>query len=680
MLLAYHGQPSELRSLRERWGSSAKGTSLRSLIATARELGLVARPLRVEPADLAELQLPCVLHWNFDHFVVLSRIDRAGLEILDPSGSKSIVRPKEVDRKFTGIAIEMSPMGERQQIAPTRKLRLLDLTKGLEGLPIAIASVLALTLASQAALVMLPLFSRAVVDKPLMQNLMSLLPFLAVAWLVVACTQVALDAARNLVSFRMNQHYALRSRIRTFDHLLSLPMPFFQRRGVADVQSRFRSLDELLQVISDGAPVAILDGVFCIAGLGMLAFLNWQLAVVAGTTLLVAGFVVTRTIPSQNRALERVAIALNAEVSLVYETIRGMQTIKLLSAEARRLSQYGLLAEETAAAQSAQVRMLQTNTSITVLARACCEIVAMSVGAFLVVRQGMTIGTLIGFIAFMHLVLTRFQIALVAFTRYRNAAVNLDRVADILCALPEEDRPAPWRGAESECAIKVEGLHFAYAPTEQEVLSAINFSVRRGECIALRGSSGCGKTTLIKLMAALLKPTAGDIVVFGDSLASTSLSAYRTAIAAVMQDDELFAGSLLDNIVYPEVIPDLDRVDEVLELAKLSKDIKALPLGLLTRLGDMGSVLSAGQKQRVLLARAFYRRPRILFLDEPTADLDLDTERKVVDEIGKLECTRVVVTHRPDILRIADRIGEFRDGKIVWESSQGVFQNSERRC
>jgi ATP-binding cassette subfamily B protein RaxB len=252
----------------------------------------------------------------------------------------------------------------------------------------------------------------------------------------------------------------------------------------------------------------------------------------------------------------------------------------------------------------------------------------------------------------------------------RMLSLHLERLADI--ALTPEDagfaepagRPDGFTGA-----VELRDVRFSYAAREPAVLDGVSLKVEPGEHVAITGPSGCGKTTLVKLLLGLLEPTSGEIVVEGMPLARYGRRAFRTHVAAVLQDDVLFAGTIADNVAGFEPI-DPDRLEQALEAACIAADVAAMPMRHLTLVGDMGSTLSGGQRQRILLARALYRRPKLLVLDEGTSQLDVGHERQVNDSIARMGITRIVVAHRPETIAAAERVVRIEAGRVVADPDQ----------
>jgi ATP-binding cassette subfamily B protein RaxB len=246
--------------------------------------------------------------------------------------------------------------------------------------------------------------------------------------------------------------------------------------------------------------------------------------------------------------------------------------------------------------------------------------------------------------------------------------VQGERLADIVLAEPEGAQtntlPSSVSVDEAPPRIELREVSFRYSDSEPEVLRKINLAIEPGESVAIVGPSGCGKTTLIKLMLGILKPRHGEVLVAGRPLDSVGAAAWRAMMGTVMQDEPLFAGSIADNISFFDSRPDMDRVVDCARHAAVHDEIAALPMGYHTLIGDMGAALSGGQKQRVLLARALYKRPRVLFLDEATSALDVDRERLVNQSVRQLRLTRVIVAHRPETIASADRVIVLEGGNV----------------
>jgi len=247
---------------------------------------------------------------------------------------------------------------------------------------------------------------------------------------------------------------------------------------------------------------------------------------------------------------------------------------------------------------------------------------------------------------------------------FRMLSLQVQRLADVVLEKPESTLIESTGSELEDASIDVKRLFFRYSDTEPWLLEDVTFNIAPGECVAIVGPSGAGKSTLLKLLAGLLKPQSGDVIVNGHSVC-TSRAAVLGNVGFVLQDDSLFAGTIADNIAFAADVADMARVEECARLACLDDEINAMHMGYNTLIGDMGSALSGGQQQRLLLARALYQRPSILVLDEATSHLDVPTEQRIAAMLAELRMTRIFAAHRPDTIRIADRVLTLsRSGKI----------------
>ncbi len=304
-------------------------------------------------------------------------------------------------------------------------------------------------------------------------------------------------------------------------------------------------------------------------------------------------------------------------------------------------------------------------------------------GARNVLANTFSVGMLVAFLAYKDQFLRRVSELVNRLVDLRMLRLHAERLADIALTEPE---PRGWAGLsapeghagdyEDGCrppaAIEACNLSFRYGASDPWVLDGVSFRIEAGESVAVVGGSGCGKTTLLKLLAGLLQPTAGEIRVDGEPLARLGLDRYRAMIGVVMQDDQLFAGSLADNISFFSGQPDQRRIEACARMAAVHEDIAAMPMSYGTLIGDMGTTLSGGQKQRVFIARALYREPSLLLLDEATSHLDIGREHAVNAALRASSMTRVVIAHRPDTIRASDRVITLDRGKVVQPSRFAV--------
>jgi ATP-binding cassette subfamily B protein RaxB len=355
--------------------------------------------------------------------------------------------------------------------------------------------------------------------------------------------------------------------------------------------------------------------------------------------------------------------------SHLLETLRGMQSLKVAGGEARRgMAHDGLLVET----MNQEVRLAHMGLAFngaSQLAFGAERIAVVWIGALLAMRNVFSVGMLVAYLAYKDQFAQRMAALIDRWMEFRMLRLHAERLADIVLAPPEQDAadgddavPLP-----PDARIEVQGLCFRHAEGEPWVLRDCSFAIEPGESVAMVGASGSGKTTLVKLLLGLLEPCQGTIRVGGQDLRRMGARRLRGMAGAVMQEDQLFAGSLADNISFFDTAQDFARIEAAARLAAVHEDIIAMPMGYRSLIGDMGSSLSGGQRQRILLARALYRRPRLLVLDEATSHLDVVNERLVTAAIARLRLTRIVVAHRPETIAGADRVLVLEAGRIVRE-------------
>ncbi|WP_234407951.1 peptidase domain-containing ABC transporter, partial [Xanthomonas fragariae] len=289
------------------------------------------------------------------------------------------------------------------------------------------------------------------------------------------------------------------------------------------------------------------------------------------------------------------------------------------------------------------------------------------IGARLALDNVFSVGMLVAYLAYKDQFAMRVSGLIDKWIEFRMLRLHGERLADIVLTPPEDHHALPQALPPAEPSIEVEELSFRYADGEPWVVKDCCFTIAPGESVAIIGGSGCGKTTLVKLLLGLLTPSAGTIRIGGHDLHKIGPRTVRSMVGAVMQDDQLFAGSIADNIRFFQPDSDQDRIEVAARLAAVHEEIVAMPMGYHSLIGDMGSSLSGGQKQRLILARALYRQPTLLFLDEATSHLDVTRERLVNEAVKHLQLTKVIMAHRSETIASADRVLVMEQGWIAQE-------------
>lgn len=668
MVAGFHGQKIKLRELRQRFPLSLKGANLSRLIAIASQLGFQTRPLRLELEELPQLKAPCILHWDLNHFVVLIKAGKKKVAILDPAFGRRELTYKDVSDHFTGVALELTPGVEfkPQQAAPSVSAR--QLTGRVSGLWRSLALILALSVALQVFVVLAPFFMQWVVDQVLVSADRDLLVVLGLGFGLVLLLQVGIGLLRGWAVVYLSSRLGLQWIGNVFAHLLKLPLDFFEKRHLGDVVSRMGAVQAIQRTLTTSFVEALIDGLMAMVTLGMMLVYSWKLALV--TLLAVALYLGIRAIAFRpvRSGTEQQLVAAARQQSHLLESIRGMQSLKVSGKEALREGVYQNLMTETVNREVGLAKLGLGFNSASQLVFGIERIAVIWIGAVLALQNVFSVGMLIAYLAYKDQFAGRVSGLIDKWVEFRMLRLHGERLADIVLAAPETDAASGFETALPDSAsLEVRALSFRYAEGEPWVLQDCSFTVAAGESLAIVGASGCGKTTLVKLMLGLLAPTSGSIESGGQDIRKLGLRNFRGMVGAVMQDDQLFAGSVADNIAFGEEGPDFGRIEGAARLAAIHDEIAAMPMGYHSLIGDMGTTLSGGQKQRVILARALYRNPRILVLDEATSHLDVERERIVNDAVRQLELTKIIIAHRPETIASADRVLVMHGGRIMQE-------------
>jgi ATP-binding cassette, subfamily B, bacterial CvaB/MchF/RaxB len=657
MISGFYGRLIALTDLRRRVGVSTKGARLTDLTRIAGQLGLATRPVRIELAELAMLRTPCILHWDLNHFVVLCSTGRRGLLIHDPAVGRVRVSLEEASRRFSGVALEVTeaPGFAAQPAAPRIGLR--DVLGRMTGLRRSLLEVLALALAIEVFAVVNPLFLQWVVDSALLSADYGLLTTLALGFGIVLVLQVIVSAMRGWTLMVLSASLKVQGGTNLFSHLLRLPASYFETRHLGDVMSRFGSQETIQRAMTTNLIEAILDGLMSVITVAIMFLFSPSLtALVLVVAALYAGLRWATYGALRQASMETIVWGARRD-SHFLETLRAIKTIKLFGAEDNRRAHWlNLVAETTNRdlnARKLQLLFRFVNGALI----GGLAIVIVWLGAQRILAGVFSTGMLLAFIAYHTQFMSRVSGLIDMLIDLRMLRLHVERLADVVLTEPERQDPYVSVGRIWP-SIEVRDLCFRYGEGEPWVLDHVSLRIDPGECVAIVGPSGCGKTTLAKLIASLLQPTSGELLVGGVPIAHIGIDRYRRMIGVVMQDDKLLAGSIADNISFFAPRPSRKRVERAAQLAAVHEDIVGMPMGYNTLIGDMGAALSGGQQQRVMIARALYRRPRILLLDEATSHLDVALERAVNAAIQGRRFTRIIIAHRPETIRSADRVIE----------------------
>ena len=670
MVAASHGQRHTLSDLRRKFSASLKGTTLKSVMDMADGLGMVGRPLRLEVDELVSLKPPCVLHWNLAHYVVLKKAwngpGGVWAVIHDPARGVRKVAPAEIGRSFTGVALELTPTPAFVKKKHIERVRLTDMWSTLKGLKGPVIQLFALALVVQVIGVFSPMLNQLIIDDAISKGDMDLLTTIGMGMVILLLIQTGIGLLQGFVGMYLGTQLSFQMQSNLLRHALRLPVAWFEKRHIGDIMSRFGSLGPVQSFLTSVPIGATLNVIMLVVGGTMAVLYSPLLFGCVIATMLIPLIVQAVTFPWVRRKTDE-GISLGAVASTTFmETLRGARTFKLFGKERERVSQWQ---NDTAASVNNSVTMQRVGLwggAGLGIVTGLQGVAVWWLGAKQVIDGTMSLGMLMAFQSYAG----QFSGALTGliglYFQWKTLELHLERLADVVHEDPEVGVDEPIQeGRLFEGRIGADKLSFRYATHEPLVFKDASFSIDPGQFVAIIGPSGGGKTTLMKVLLGLLDPTEGEVKVEGVGLKNFGVRTFRHRIGAVLQDDRLLAGTIADNVSFFDADLDMAKVEECLAKACVLDDILKMPMGTMTLVGDLGSTLSGGQQQRVLLARALYREPTILFLDEGTANLDPETEARVSETLRGLSCTRIFVAHREAAIAGADRTLLVAGGKVT---------------
>ncbi|WP_408951511.1 peptidase domain-containing ABC transporter [Lysobacter sp. Hz 25] len=677
MVAEAHGSSFGLRELRQRFPVSAKGTTLQRLIEIAGDLSLRGRALRLDLSQLSRLALPCVLHWDLNHFVVLADLSSRHAVVLDPALGKRRLPLSALSEHFTGVALELVPASDFTRALPKPAVTLRQLTGPITGLTRSLGLVLLLSLVLQLFVAIAPFYVQWVVDQVLVSADRNLLLVLAIGFTLALVVQVAIVWLRGATVVLLSTRLGLQWVGNLHAHLLKLPLEFFEKRHVGDVTSRMGAAQSIQKTLTVSTVEALVDGLMAAVTLTMMAVYSVKLmaiSLIAVGLYLAARVVVYRYTKERT---EQQLVAAAKQQSHLLESLRGVQSLKVANRESMRGAAYENLMVATANHDIWLARAGIAFTSVNQLVFGVERIVVVLMAASMALDSAFSVGMLVAYLAYRELFAQRVAALIDKGVEFRMLRLFGERLADIALTPPEQSLASPQADfVLNDADIVVDHLSFRYADGEPWVIHDCSFRIEAGESVAITGPSGCGKTTLMKLLLGVLTPTSGSVYIGGHNMARVGPRQARNYFGAVLQDDQLFAGTIAENISFFDEANDPTKVVNAALLAGIHDEIEAMPMRYQTVIGDMGSTLSGGQKQRIILARALFRQPRILFLDEATSHLDVDRERLVNEAVRSLAITKVIIAHRPETVASADRTLNFSQGQLV--CGQGAVSKSDQ--
>ncbi|HGT6405130.1 TPA: microcin export peptidase/ABC transporter MchF [Escherichia coli] len=657
MICGHFGKNIDLISLRRKFNLSARGANLAGINGIAEQLGMITRALSLELDELGALKMPCILHWDFSHFVVLVSVKRNRYVLHDPARGRRYLGREEMSRYFTGIALEVWPGGEFRTETQQTRISLRSLINSIYGIKRTLAKIFCLSAVIEAINLVMPVGTQLVMDHAIPAGDRGLLTLISAGLMFFILLRAAVSMLRAWSSLVMSTLINIQWQSGLFNHLLRLPLAFFERRKLGDIQSRFGSLDTLRATFTTCVVGAIMDSIMVVGVFVMMllygGYLTW---IVLGFTMV---YVLIRLVTyGYYRQISEETLVRGARASSYFmESLYGIATVKIQGMVGIRGTHWLNLKIDAINSGIKLTRMDLLFGGINTFVAACDQVAILWLGASLVIDNQMTIGMFVAFGSFHGQFSDRVASLTSFLLQLRIMSLHNERIADIALHEKEEKKPEIEIVADmSPVSLETTDLSYRYDSQSAQVFSGLNLSVAPGESVAITGASGAGKTTLMKVLCGLFEPDSGKVLVNGTDIRQLGINNYHRMIACVMQDDRLFSGSIRENICGFAEETDDEWMTECARASHIHDVIMKMPMGYETLIGELGEGLSGGQKQRIFIARALYRKPGILFMDEATSSLDTESERFVNAAIKKMNITRVIIAHRETTLRTVDRI------------------------
>jgi ATP-binding cassette, subfamily B, bacterial len=664
MVLAYHGKPVPLGQARDATGTGRDATDGFRLIEAARAFGLSGRGVRADIDDLHKLPRGSILHWNFDHFVVLDRVTRRGVEVVDPGGGRTSIALDRCRRSYTGVALIFEPTvgWVRQRRRSRSTLRYLRPILRQAKL---VRHIVATSVVIRMLALALPLLTASLVDRVLPAGDRHMLVVLAAAMVAIVGYHFLASFLRSHLLLRLRTHLDMQLTRGFIEHLVDLPYAFFLKRSAGDLMMRLGSNATARELLTTGALSALLDGALVVIYLVLLLALD----VTIGALVAVLGGLQCAVLVLARRRNQRLmAASLHTEAQskgYAYQLLAGIEDLKAAGAEQRAAAHWSNLFVEEINASLARGRLAALIDSAMAALHVGSPLAILTVGAARVLDGDLSLGTMLGLCALAGGFLEPLAVLVTTGLQLQLLGSYMERINDVLDTPTEQHGSRVRRAGPLTGHIRAEGVTFAYSRVAGPAVDTVSLEVEPGQTIAIVGRSGSGKTTLAHLLLGLYTPQAGRIVYDDTDLAQLEARSVRSQLGIVTQTPYLFGTSVRENLALANPDSDFDALAAAARLACIHDDIMAMPMGYDTVLGGGGASLSGGQRQRVALARALVHTPAILLLDEATSDLDTITERLVYDSLETWPCTKIVIAHRLSTISRADLIAVMAAGRIV---------------
>ncbi len=668
IILAHYHCYQPLEKLRVECGVSRDGSKAVNIIKAARRYGMEAYGVQIEEiGSLTSIQWPCILHWQLNHFVVLERIVGEKIFINDPAQGRRTITRKELDYAFSGIALILKKTDQFQQgqLPPSV---LSGLKRRLQGCWGALAFVAIVSLALILPGILIPGFIKIFIDDILIHQRDHWLPMLSSFMIVVLFFQAAFVLLQKKYLLRWQTHLSLKTSANFFWHVLQLPYNFFQQRFSGDINERVSANSRISQLVSGEFTASLIGMISMLFYAIVMFFIDWQLTLV-GIIVVVINFYLLLVISHKIANVSRSFLQTRGNMQgLEMNSLQNIETLKATASESQFFQQWAGYHAKVLNAQQAIMVYNQALLIVPGLLFGLLTVAILGFGSWKIIQGQLTVGTLVAFQTLMTNFSAPTSTLLGLGNQIQQARGDMARLDDVLenprdlCI--EQALDLPYNNIALTGALELRNVSFGYSPLEKPLLEHLNLRVSPGQHIALVGRTGSGKSSLIKLLTGLYQPWHGSVLFDGQSIGDLSRQSFSRDVALVDQDIFLFSGTIADNLTLWGLQASEDELLQSLRQACLYDEIISRG-GLYAQVEEGGSNFSGGQCQRLEIARALVKHPKVLLLDEATSALDPVLEEKIYQNLKQLGITLIIIAHRLSAIRDCDQIIVFDDGKII---------------
>ena len=679
MVLNYYRCKISIAEVGEHCQAGRDGLSALNIVQAARDYGLQVRAVTLEENDFRRIRLPAIVHWEFNHFIVVERWSSNDVDVVDPAVGHRHLTSEEFNDGFTGVVLMLEP-GESFQRSPESRRKKINIrsyaTQYIKRAPSVLAQILLASLLLQVVGLAVPLLTKIIVDSIIPHAAFNLLTFLGIGMFVMVLAELVILVLRALLLTYLQARIDTQMIPNFFAHLLSLPYKFFLNRANGDILARFSSQTVVRDILSSQLVSAVLDGGLVIIYLVIL----FTQSSFFGLAVLLVGTVQVGVLLVTNQLLTRLARSelgtAAREQGYVSEVLSAIETLKATGVEERAFARWSNLFFANLNFSIQRGYIASIITTIQASLQTITPLALLWIGAIQVLQGSMPVGTMLALNALAVAFITPLASLVSSAQQLQLVHAHLERMADILEAQPEQDVLQVQTPPRLKGHIQLAHVNFSYEADSPPVLKDISLTIRPGEKIAIVGKTGSGKSTLGRLLLGLYTPTSGEIYYDGIPLNTLNYHQVRAQFGVVLQDVSIFSGTIRQNITFD--LPNItqDQVVWAAKVADLHNDVVHMPMGYETFVSENGKALSGGQRQRLAIARALVHRPAIVLLDEATSSLDVETELTIERNLRRFSCTQILIAHRLSTIRNADCILVLEDGQLVEHGSHAELLNA----